>query len=218
MADTDTSRVPTGSVLLALGLLVAGVQLPHHATLVEFTYHVTETTESAATAAAQAADDQTTAIYRFAELSSTAQDAFLRAHEATDGRIKIRGMDNQVTSLRHFGDTGPQPGQGLYYVLYQDTHYKFEIRHPMSMIAHVLILGYLSAASSILYTLYLGLRHGPRSQRFLAPAAGIACFLAAYGLTDWWTLTTLSSLLVVGALAAYVPAFGVWTLYDSRSS
>lgn len=217
MADTDTSRVPTAGVLLALGLVIAGVQLPHHATVVDFTYHVTETTESAATAAAQAADDQTTVIYRFAELPSTAQDAFLRAHDATNGQTTIRGMENQVTSLQHFDDTGPQPGQGLYYVLYRDMYYKFQIHHPMSMVSHVVILGYLSAAGSILYTLYLGLRHGPRSRRFIAPASGIASFLGAYHLTGWWQLTSLAELLAVGALCAFLPALAVWVSYELRS-
>jgi len=218
VSETDTRRHPPTGVLVALALVVAGIQLAHYTSLVEYTYHVAETTQAAATDAAQAADNQTTVLYQFSGLPGPARDAFLQAYESANDQTTIRGMDRQVTALAHTGDTPARPGDGLHYVVYQERYYEFVIRHPMSLDGPVLLFGYLLAAIGLAYTAYLGLTRGPRTAAFLALAAGIACFLGAYGLTGWWTLNDLPSLFVAGGLCASLPAVGVWVSYDSRSS
>lgn len=218
MSETGSQRWPTTGVIVALGLVVAGIQLYHFTSLVEFTYHVATTTQSVATEAAQSSDSQGTVIYPFAELPATAQDAFLRAYESANNQTTIRGMEHQVTELAHTGDTPARPGGGLYYVVYQGSYYEFMIRHPMSLPGPVTLLGYAFTVIGLLYSIYASFTYKPRTRTFLALTSGIACFLGVYGLTGWWELNNVLSLLVVGALCAYLPAIGVWSSYETLRS
>ncbi|MFC3476512.1 hypothetical protein [Halobacterium litoreum] len=215
MAETHSRRWPSAGVIVALGLLVGGVQLSHYAGLTEFTYHVAATTQSVATDAAQSSSGQATVVYQFAELPATAQDAFLRASESANNQTTIRGMAHQVTELGHTGDTPARPGSGLYYVLYQEHYYEFVIRHPMSFGGTGILLGYPLAAIGLLYGIYISLTDTQRARSSLAVVAGVVSFLAVYGVTGWWGLNDLLSLLLVGALCAYLPAIGVWVSYES---
>lgn len=218
MSETDSQRWPTAGVVVALGLLVVGIQLVHYTTLIEFTYHVAATTQSVATDAAQSSDSQGAVIFPFADLPATAQDAFLRAYESANSQATIRGMEHQVTELAHTGDTPARPGGGLYYVVYQESYYEFVIRHPMSLPESGTLLGYAFTVISLLYSIYASFTHEPRARTFLALTSGIACFLGIYGLTDWWALNDFLPLLVVGALCAYLPAIGVWSSYGALRS
>jgi len=219
---TDSQRwwwwCPTAGVTVALGFLVAGIQLVHYATLVEFTYHVAATTQSAAADAARSAGDQTPVVYQFADLPATAQDAFLRAHESANDRTTIRGTAHQVTALSHTGDTPARPGAGRYYVVYRGSYYEFLLRRPMSVPGPGVLLGYAFTGIGLLYGAYTSLTDEPRTRAFLALVAGVACFLAVYGLTDWWGRNGLPSLLAAGALCAYLPAIGAWAGYEALRS
>jgi len=217
MSGDNSQRWPTVGVFVALGVLVTGIQSYHFTTLVEFTYHVAATTQSVATEAAQSSDSQGTVIYQFTDLPATAQDAFLRAYESTNNQTTIRGMEHQVTELGHTGDTVPQPGGGLYYVVYQESYYEFLIRHPMSFDSGTLV-GMIFTAVGLLYSIYVILTHKPRTRTFLAVAAGIGGLLGVYGLTGWWGLNDFLALLIVGALCAYLPAIGAWYSYETLHS
>lgn len=218
MSKGNSQWWPTVGVFVALGLLVTGIQLYHFTTLVEFTYHVAATTQSVATEAAQSSDSQGTVIYQFAELPATAQDAFLRAYDSANNQTTIRGMEHQVTELGHTGDTVPQPGGGLYYVVYQGSYYEFLIRHPMSLGDSGPLFGFAFTAVGLLYSLYVSLTHKPRTRTFLAVTAGIVGFLGVYSLTGWWGLNNFLPLLIVGALCAYLPAIGAWYSYETLRS
>ncbi|MDL0126610.1 hypothetical protein [Halobacterium salinarum] len=215
MSGANSQRWPTAGVIVALGLLVAGVQLYHFTSLVEFTYHVGATTQSVATEAAQSSDSQGIVIYQFAELPATAQDAFLRAYEATNNQTTIRGIEHQVTALASTGDTPAYPGGGLYYVVYQGSYYEFTIRQPMSVPGLGTLLGYVFTVTGLLYSIYASLTQNPRTRTSLALTAGISCFLGVYGLTGWWGLNDSLPLLAVGALCAYLPAIGAWYSYET---
>lgn len=218
MSLANSQRWPTAGVIVALGLLVAGVQVFHYTSLVEFTYHVAATTQSVATEAAQSSDSQGTVIYPYAELPATAQDAFLQAYESANDQTTIRGMEHQVTELGHTGDTQALPGAGLYYVVYQGSYYEFLIRHPMSLPGSGTLLGIAFTFVGLLYSIYVSVTQKPRTRTFLALTSGIACFLGVYGLTGWWGLNDFLPLLVVGALCAYLPAIGVWYGYETLRS
>lgn len=126
-------------------------------------------------------------------------------------------MENQVTELGHTGDTVPQPGWGLNYVVYQGSYYEFLIRHLMSFNSGSLV-GFAFTAVGLLYSIYVSLTHKPRTRTFLTVTVGVGCFLAVYSLTDWWSLNGFLPLLVVGALCAYLPAIGVWSSYEALHS
>ena len=219
MSGIRSQRWPIVEVIIGLGLVVGGVQLSHFTGLTEFTYSVTATTQATATDAAQSSSIEADVIYRFTELPSTAQDAFLRAYEAADNEITIRGMEHQVTELAHTGDTPARPGGGLYYVVYQGSYYEFTIRHPMAIGGFSTLFGYALAFTGFIYGTYGSLKHNPRTRPLLALVCGVAAFFAVYSVTDWWWgLNDLPTLLVVGALCVYLPAVGVWSIYRALRS
>lgn len=218
VSEIRAQRWPIFFVILSLGLVVLGVQYSHFTGLVEYTYSVEPATQAVATDATQASSSQGDVILQFTELSATAQDAFLRAYESTDSYITIRGMEHQVTELGHTGDTVPQPGGGLYYVVYQGNYYEFTIRHPMSIEMPGTLIGYPLAVIGSLLGIYGSLKHEPRTRPLLALSSGVAAFLAVYSETGWWALNDFLPLLLAGALCAYLPAIGVWSSYGALRS
>lgn len=218
MSGSRAQRWPIFIVILGLGLVVVGVQFSHFTGLTEFTYSVEPTTQAVATEAAEASSSEGNVILQFTELSTTAQDAFLRAYESTDNEITIRGMEHQVTELSHIGDTVPQPGGGLYYVVFQGNYYEFTIRHPMSIGGFSMLSGVALAVIGTLLGTYGSLKHKPRTRPLLARLGGVAAFLAVYSVTGWWALNDFLPLLLAGALCVYLPAIGVWLSYGALRS
>ena len=218
MARMNPPRWPVLVVAIGLGMVVFGGQATHFATLTEFTYSVEATTQAAATEAANASDPGVKVIYQFTELPVTAQDAFLRAFEAPENRTTVRGMEHQVTELTSVGDTAAQPGHGRYYVEYQGSYYEFTIRQPMSSAALASLLGYAFVALGIFFGIWGSFEHESTTRALLAHLSGVISFFAVYGLTGWWGLNTFLFLVVVGAVCAYLPAVGVWSLYGTSRS
>lgn len=199
-------------VVIGLGMVVFGGQATHFANLPEFTYSVEATTRAAATEAARVSDPGVDVVYQFTELPATARDAFLRAFEAPDDRTTIRGLEHQVTELTSASDTAAQPGYGRYYVEYRDSYYEFTIRQPMNVAALSSLLGYAFVVLGVIFGVWGSFEHESTARALLAHLSGVASFLAVYGVTDWWGLTTFLSLAVVGAVCTYLPAVGVWSV------
>ena len=200
-------------VVIGLGLVVGGVQFSHFTGLTEFTYTVEATTQ----AAIQGSNSGERVLYPFTELSSTAQDAFLRAYEASDHRITIRGWEHQVTELDHTGDTPARPGDGLYYVTYQENYYEFTLRQPAVMTGPAMLFGYALAVGGAILGVYGGRKHRSCIRSLLTLVSGVVVFLAVYGVAGWWGLTDVLTLFAVGALCTALPAVGVWSIYGHFS-
>lgn len=211
-------RWPILVVVVGLGMVVFGGQATHFANLTEFTYTVEATTQAAATEAANASDPEVEAIYQFTELPATAQDAFLRAFEAPDNSTTIRGMEHQVTELASVGDTATQPGHGRYYVEYQERYYEFTIRQPMNPAALSSLLGYAFVALGVIVGVWGSFEHESTTRALLAHLSGVGSFFAVSGLTGWWGLNIFLFLVVVGAVCAYLPAVGIWSVYGALRS
>ncbi|MGB9965753.1 hypothetical protein [Halobacterium sp. CBA1126] len=218
MAGTHAQRWPMLLVGIGLGMVVFGGQATHFANLPEFTYSVAASTQAAATEAANASTPGVDVLYQFRELPATAQDAFLRAFEAPDNSTTIRGLDHQVTDLTSASDTTAQPGYGRYYVEYQGSYYEFTIRQPMNAAALSSLLGYALVVFGVLVGVWGSFEHESTTRALLAHLSGVVSFLAVYGVTGWWGLNTVLSLVVVGALCTYLPAVSVWTLYGTLRS
>jgi hypothetical protein len=207
---------PVLLVLVGLGLVVGGVQFAHFAGLTEYLYSVEPTTQAAAMdGAEQASEHWAPAIHQFSELSPTAQNVFLRAHEAPNHEITVQGAEHQVTTLSHTGDTPARPGDGLYYVVYQGSYYEFTLKNPMSPFPLRSLSGYALAAFGILLGIYGGLKHRARARPLLAFGSGVVALLAVDGVTDWWAFNDFATLLAVGTLCAALPAVSVWWLYGA---